>query len=380
MITVKEVRTRKEQKDFLNFPSTLYADNPCFVPPLYGDEIKMFKKGFVYADTCEAVFFNAYENKKIVGRIQGIVQRASNDIRNEKRARFTRFDCLDDQKIADALFGALENWARAKGMDTVCGPLGYSDLEREGLLIDGFDELSTFEEQYNAPYYAALIEKCGYAKEVDWFESKIYPPENDDGTIEKMAQFVLKRYDLHMGPAKNTRDFIRRYADGFFALLDEGYKDLYGTVPFTDAMKKMMISNFKLIIDVKHVAVILDKNDRVVCLGLCFPSIARAVQKSKGHLTPAAICRILYAVKHPKIIDLGLIAVAPEYMNRGVASVISAELLKMLREDGVEYAETNLNLENNYAILNQWKRFKAVRHKVRRAYVKKIEDNGGTAK
>lgn len=370
MLTVKEVKTRKERRAFLNFALDLYKDNPYFVPPLYGDEKKMFKKGFVYADTCKSAFFNAYEDGKIVGRIQGILQRASNEKTGEKRVRFTRFDCIDRQDVASALFSALEAWAAENGMDTVCGPLGYSDLEREGLLIEGFEELSTFEEQYNAPYYARLIENCGYGKEVDWFESKIYLPENDDGMLEKTAQFVLRRYDLHMGPAKNAADFIDRYADEFFVLLDEGYKDLYGTVPFTEGMKKMMISNFKLIIDVKHVAVILDKQERVVCLGLCFPSIARAVQKSGGRLTPAAIVRILRAIRRPRIIDLGLIAVAPEYMNKGVAAVISAELMKMLREDGVEYAETNLNLETNHAILNQWKRFRSVRHKVRRAYVK----------
>ena len=150
------------------------------------------------------------------------------------------------------------------------------------------------------------------------------------------------------------------------------YDGLYGTVPFTEGMKKMMMDNFKLIIDLRHIAVILDENEKIVCLGLCFPSIAKAVQKSFGHLTPAGISRILRSIKHPKVLELGLIAVAPEYINRGITSVLSAEVLKMLREDGVEYAETNLNLESNVAIRNQWKRFKAVQHKRRRAYIKKL--------
>lgn len=372
MTEIREIKTKKEQKDFLNFANKLYKGNPFYVPPLYGDEKKMFRPDFVYADTCETVFFGAYRDKKMIGRIQGILQKASNEKNGERRVRFTRFDCTNDREAAEMLFKALENWARGKGMDTVCGPLGYSDLEREGLLIDGFDELSTFEEQYNAPYYAGLIEGLGYEKEVDWFESKIYPPEEDDNTIFKMADFVMKRYDLHFGQARNTNDFLKKYADQFFDLLDEGYKDLYGTVPFTDSMKRMMIDNFKLIIDLKHVTVLLDRDEKVVCLGLCFPSIAKAVQKSGGRLTPAALVRLLCAIKRPKIIDLGLIAVRPDYMNRGVASVISAELLKMLKEGSVEYAETNLNLENNYAILNQWKRFRSVRHKTRRSYVKKL--------
>lgn len=372
MILVREVKTMKMRREFLNFPLKLYRDNPYFVPPLYADEKKIFSNNYVYSDTCYSVFFNAYDGKKIVGRIQGIIQKASNEKTGEKRCRFTRFDAIDSAEVAEALFSALEKWARDMGMDTVCGPLGYSDLEREGLLIEGFDKLSTFEEQYNAEYYQKLIENLGYGKEVDWTESMVRAPKDDDGSLQKMADYVMERFKLHFGQAKNVNDYIRKYADGLFELLDEGYKDLYGTVPFTDGMKKMMISNFRMIIDLDHVAVILDENDRVICMGLCFPSIAQAVQKSGGHLTPGALVRLLRAIKKPRIIDLGLIAVAPEYVNRGISAVIAAELMRMLKEDGVEYAETNLNLEDNYAIQNLWKRFDATRHKKRRSYVKKL--------
>ena len=376
MIEVIEAKTKKQQKEFLEFPLEMYKDNPYFVPPLYSDEKKIFRKDFVYNDTCEAVYYNAYRDGVMVGRISGILQKAANEKNNEKRVRFTRFDSIDDQSVADALFAAVEKWALEKDMDTVCGPLGFSDLEREGLLVEGFDQLSTFEEQYNADYYGRLIENCGYNKEVDWLESKIYHPDKVDEGFEKTTQFIMKRYNLHFGEAKNTRDFINKYGDDFFKLLDVAYENIYGTVPFTPGMKKMMIDNFMLIIDLKHVAVILDENDRLVCLGICFPSIAKAVQKSRGHLTPAAIVRLLKAIKKPHIIDLGLIAVDPEYANRGIGSCISAGLMRMLREDGVEYAETNLNLENNHAILNQWKRFKAIQHKRRRSYVKVLTEAG----
>lgn len=372
MITVREVKTKKQQREFLNFPLELYKDNPCFVPPLYGDEKKIFSKNYVYNDMCDAVYYNAYRGDEMVGRISGIIQKASNRIRDEKRVRFTRFDSIDNQEVANALFKAVEEWAIAKGMDTACGPLGFSDLEREGLLIDGFDQLSTFEEQYNADYYPRLIENCGYTKEVDWTESKLSVPDDEDGSLEKMAAYIMERYELHIGEAKNVNDFLKKYADPFFELLDVAYKDIYGTVPFTDGMKKMMISNFKLIIDLKHVAVILDKDNKLVCLGLCFPSLAEAIRPSKGHLTPLALIRLLRAIKHPRILDLGLVGVSPEYANRGVSTIVSAGLMKMLKEDGVEYAETNLNLENNFAIQNQWKRFKEVKHKRRRSYVKTL--------
>ncbi|MBQ7063364.1 MAG: N-acetyltransferase [Firmicutes bacterium] len=379
MIEIREALTGREQRAFLNFPLKMYRDNPYFVPPLYSDEKKIFRHDYVYYDTCEAVYYNAYRDGVQVGRISGILQKASNEKTGEKRVRFTRFDSINDQEVASALFKAVEDWALQKGMDTVCGPLGFSDLEREGLLIEGFDQLATFEEQYNADYYGALIEACGYGKEVDWVESQIYPPEKNDGKLERMSEILMKRYNLHMGPAKNINDFIKRYGKGFFELLDVGYKDIYGTVPFTDGMRKMMISNFRLIVDIKHVAVILNEKDEIVCLGICFPSIARAVQPSGGRLTPAALIRLLKAIKKPEILDLGLICVNPAYLNTGISAIISAGLLRMLQEDGIKYAETNLNLENNYAILNQWKRFKAVQHKRRRSYVKKLTNTEETA-
>ncbi len=374
MIEVREVKTRKEKKEFLDFPLRLYKGNPYFVPPLYGDEKKIFRKDYVYYDTCEAVYYNAYKNGKIAGRISGILQKSSNERRNEKRIRFTRFDSINDKKVAKALFDAVEEWGRSKGMDTICGPLGFSDLEREGLLVEGFDELSTFEEQYNYDYYESLIQACGYEKEVEWVESKIYAPDEGDDSLARMSELIKKRYKLRIAPADSVDDFIEKYADSFFDLLDRAYYDIYGTVPFTDGMKKMLISNFKLVIDLNHAGVIVDENDNLVALGLCFPSMSKAVQKSYGHLTPMALARLLKAIKHPKILDLGLIAVAPEYQNKGVNAIIGAELARMLREDGIEYAETNLNLVDNHSIRNQWKRFNAVQHKRRRAYLKKIAE------
>ena len=233
MINIIEVKNRKDRKEFLNFPLRMYKDNPNFVPPLYADEKKMFTKKFAYNDTCESAFFLAEKDGKTVGRISAIIQKAANEKNNEKRVRFTRFDCIDNEEVAKALFGAIEEYAAKNGMDTICGPLGYSDLEREGLLIEGFDELSTFEEQYNAEYYGRLIEACGYKKEVDWVESKIFLPEEKDiENIKKMSAFVKNRYGLRLPKCKNIKEFIDKYADGFFDLLDDAYKDLYGTVPY----------------------------------------------------------------------------------------------------------------------------------------------------
>ena len=370
MVAIKEVQSRKDKRTFLNFPIRLYRGNDCFVPPLYGDERKLFRKNYHYYDTSEAVYYLAYRGKTVVGRISGILQKASNKKWAQKRVRFTRFDCIDDREVAAALFGAVEDWARSKGMEEVVGPLGFSDLEREGLLIEGFDELSTFEEQYNAPYYQALIEGLGYEKEVDWVEHKLYLPETVDPRIHEMREKLLVRYGLHMSAAKNADEFIRLYKDAFFELLDTTYSDIYGTVPFTEKMKDELVRSFRLIIDIRFVTMILDKDEKPVCFGLCFPSIARAVQKSGGKLTPAAIMRVLKAVKDPEIIDLALIGVLPAY--RGASIILIDELTRMLREGNVKYCETNLNLEDNHAILNLWKNFGNVLHKRRRCYLKKL--------
>lgn len=373
MITVQEVTTSSQRKDFLNFPLKMYKDNPCFVPPFYLDEKKIFREDYVYYDTCKAVYYNAYDNGKMVGRISGIIQGASNKKTGENRARFTRFDSIDDPDVAKALFDAVEKWASQNGMNIVCGPLGFSDLEREGLLIDGFNEVSTFEEQYNAPYYQKLIEDLGYLKEVDWTESKIYAPDELDPDLDRISEYVRKRYNLRFATARNTKEFLKRYAEGMFDLLDKSYEPIYGVVPLTDGMKKLMLDNFRLIIDLRYVAAIVDENDKVVCFGICFPSLSKAMQKSSGHLTPGTLIKVLNAVNHPEIIDFGLIGVDPVYLNKGVSTIIISALIHALKDSRIKYAETNLNLEENYAIQNLWHRFKEVKHKRRRSYVKFLE-------
>lgn len=374
MIEVREVSTRAQKKEFLEFPNKLYKGNPYYVPPLYLDERKIFRKDYVYHDTCEDIYFNAYRDGVMAGRISGILQHSSNDKWGQKRVRFTRFDVIEDFEVAKALFEAVESWAKSKGMEEVVGPLGFSDLEREGLLIEGFDQMSTFEEAYNYEYYGKFIERLGYAKEVDWTESQIRYPKDPESVEEmkKMAAFVLKRYNLHIGEAKSGRDFLKKYADGFFDILDRSYDKVYGTVPFSDGMKKLLIDNFNLIIDEKHAIVILDEHDRVIALGICFPCIAKAMRTAGGRLTPLALIRILKAVRRPEVIDLGLIGVDPEWLNRGVSVIIANELARMLAMPGLKYADTNLNLEDNVAILNLWKRFDEKRNKRRRSYLKKI--------
>ena len=232
MITVKQVETRKEQKAFLDFPLDLYAGNPNFVPPLYMDEKKIFRPDYVYSDCCDFVCFLAYKDGAVAGRIMAIVQKAANEKNGEKRARFCRFDAIDDFEVSKALFETAEKWALEKGMDTVCGPLNFSDLEREGLLVEGFDQQATFEENYNAPYYGEHIERLGYEKDVDWVGFRLYGAESPEAMeeLEQLSDFIFRRYKLHLGPSKSGSDFLKRYADGIFELIDKSYEGLYGTV------------------------------------------------------------------------------------------------------------------------------------------------------
>jgi len=372
MTEIREVKTRREIKEFIDFPLKLYKGNSFFVPSLYADEKALFKKDTVYSEQAESVFFIAKKNGKTVGRIQGILQRVANEKWKQNRIRFTRFDCIDDQEVANELFRAIECWGKSKGTDEIVGPLGYSDLDKEGLLVEGFDQISTFEEQYNYPYYVKLIENCGFVKEVDWVEYKLYAPDETDERMERISDLMMKKYGLRLGVAKNAREFVKKWGDEFFEVLDITYEAIYQSVPFTPKMKKNLIDSFRFIINVDYATVILDKNDKIVGFGIAFPSIGKALQKSGGKLTPIAVLRTLRAIKKPEVVDLALIGVIPEYRSKAIATSIIGEMIKMLSKGGIKYAETNLNLETNTKIQNQWKAFKSVQHKRRRSYIKKI--------
>lgn len=375
MIEVKEVSTRKQQKQFLNFALDLYKGNPYFVPPLYADEKKMFGKDYVYNGSCHWTCFMAYKDGVPAGRIQCIIQKDANAKNGEKRCRFCRFDAIDDLEVSRALFEAAENWARSNGMDTVVGPLNFSDLEREGMLVDGFEEPVTFEESYNFPYYKEHVEALGYVKEIDWTASRLYGAESTEALeeLEELVNFIFRRYKLHYGTAKNGSQLLKKYADGIFDLIDKSYEGLYGTVPFTEGMRKLVLENFAMVINPKHTAVILDENDKIVCFGLSFPGLAPALVGTRGKYTPLTLIKLLYYIKNPNVLDLCLVGVDPEYLNRGVSGALSLAIMKMLRDNPrLKWADTNLNLEDNYAIQNQWRRFKREECKRYRAYVKTL--------
>jgi GNAT superfamily N-acetyltransferase len=373
-VDIIKVETKAHRREFVNFPLRLYKNNPYFVPPLYADEMAIFTDKNAYADTCESVFFLAERDGKTVGRIQGIIQNQYNELHGEKRIRFTRFDAIDDAEVAKALFAALEQYAKECGLDTVCGPLGYSDLEREGLLIEGFDKLSTFEEQYNYEYYASLIEACGYAKEIDWLEFSLKAPKQKNIMLARVAERALELSKLHIvdSDKMSKKEYIERYKDGVFECIDLCYRHLYGTVPFTEEMKKQIIDQFMLVINKRYLIVICDEQDKVVSFALCIPGFGEALQKSGGKLTPAALIKMLGVIRKPKVVDLALVAILPEYQSAGVNAVMLNKMTEYLESGEIDHFETNLNLETNVQVMAQWKYFDSEQHKRRRSYIKKL--------
>ena len=373
MIIVKEVQTKKQQKQFIDFPLNLYKGNQYFVPALYADEKAIFKKNYHYYKTSKAVYFLAYKDEKVVGRISAILQRSSNEKWNQKRVRFTRFDCIDDQEVANALFDAAVDFAKKENMEEIVGPLGFSDLEREGLLIEGFDYLSTFEEQYNYPYYQKLIENYGFEKEVDWLEHRLFYSDANYEKLEKVSQMLLDRFHLKFVKVKSVRWFIKKYIKQFFEIIDTTYDKIYGTVPITPEIQKSLISSFKMVVTPKHIVAIVDENDKIVAFALTFPAIGKDLQKSGGRITIPTLFKLLKTIHSLEYVDLGLVGVIPEYEMKGVASAIFAMCLRYLKNGTTKYYETNLNLEDNHHIINQWhQNFEYIQHKRRRCYVKKI--------
>ena len=375
MVEVIEVKSRSDRREFVELPLRMYKDCPYFVPELYGDVMKLLKDGGK-TDIADSAFFIAKKDGVTVGRIQAILHRQYNELKGERRVRFTRFDSVNDTEVSRALFGAVESWARERGMTELCGPLGYSDLDREGLLIEGFDENSTYEEEYSYDYYPALVEDYGFAKEIDWLEFVLTAPEKPNPMLKRVADRALEMNKLHIADTNMPKPkYLAKYQESFFDTLDVCYAKLYGTMPITEAERRELISQFNMIINVEYTVFICDGDEKVVAFGLCFPSIGDALKKSGGRLTIPAIIRLLRAAKNPETLDLGLVAVRPEYQNSGVNAVILNGLIEMLSNGKIKSCETNLNLETNTQVMAQWKHLTSRQHKRRRAYLKNITES-----
>lgn len=373
-VLVREVNGKKELKKFVKFNIDLYKDNPYQVPGLIEEEMVTLdhKKNPAF-DVCDAVYFLAYKEGKIVGRIAGMINRRSNETWNQKYARFGFVDFIDDDEVVDALFEAVEKWARRQGMEALQGPMGFTDLDHEGMLIEGFDQLGTMATIYNYPYYPKHMERLGYAKDQDWHEFKIYIPDGIPEKHQRIGEIVKKKYGLKIMKFKRAKD-IMPYAQKVFETLNASYAPLYGFAQLTQRQIDYYINMYIPMLRLDLVTLIVrEEDDAVVGFGISLPSLSKALQKARGHMFPFGWIHLLKALKtKPKVIDLYLTGVLPEYQNKGVNALLFNDLIPVYKSVGAEYAESNPELESNNAVQAQWDYFKREHHKTRRAYIKKL--------
>lgn len=375
-VVIREVIGKKELKKFVRFNIDLYKDNPYHVPGLIEEEmVTLDKKKNPAFEVCDAIYFLAYREGQIVGRIAGIINRRSNETWNQKYARFGFLDFIDDEEVVNALFEAVENWARRQGMQSIQGPMGFTDLDHEGMLIEGFDQLGTMATIYNYPYYPKHMERLGYTKDQDWHEFKIYIPEGIPEKHQRIGEIVKKKYGLKVMKFTRTKD-IMPYAQRVFETLNASYAPLYGFAQLTQKQIDYYINMYIPMLRLDLVTLIVrEEDDAVVGFGISLPSLTKALQKAKGRMFPFGWIHLLKALKtKPKVVDLYLTGVLPEYQNKGVNALLFNDLIPVYKSAGTEYAESNPELESNNAVQAQWDYFKREHHKTRRAYIKKLNN------
>lgn len=376
-ITVREVRTKRDRRRFVSFPNELYRDDPHYVPPMYADELADMdprkNPAFSYA---EAKYFLAFMGKRIVGRIGAIYSTRANERWGTRRMRFTQVDFIDDIRVSRALFAAVEAFAAQKACTEVHGPLGFTDLDREGMLVEGFEEKSLFFTYYNAPYYKEHLERLGYGKDVDWIELNVSRTEQNTKTAELLAKLsarALKRHGLHVVRVRNNRAFAP-YIERAFALVNRAYAPLYGVVPLDEVQIRRYAKKFVPMIDPDLACLVENEEGELIAFGASVRSLSDAFRKTGGRLFPFGWIPVLRALKHGSEINLLLIAVDPAYQGAGVNAVIINHILENAWRVGVMCAETGPQLEENGKVIDQWKIFPSRQHKRRRCFIKSLEN------
>lgn len=371
-IEIREIKTRRDLKKFIRFPHSIYKGNACWVPGLDFDEMNTLLKDKNPAfEVCEARCWLAYKDGKIAGRIAGILNRPYIEKWKNRYIRFGWIEFIDDEEVSKALLQTVENWAKEAGMTAVHGPLGFTDMDREGMLVEGFDRLGTMVTNYNHPYYPVHLEKYGYKKDVDWVEFESSAPTEIPKKIEEIAANVEEKLNLHTLKIKKAKELLP-YAPRIFEVLDVAYSGLYGVVPLTKKQVEAYTKQYFGFIRPDFVSVVVDENDRVVGFGITMPSLSKALQKARGKLFPFGFIHLLHALKKNDMADLYLIGLLPEYQGKGVNALILSEIGKSFIRNGIVHVETNPELEQNVKVQAQWKFFDMHQHKRRRVFIKHI--------
>ena len=374
-IIIKKVSSKKELKTFIRFNYELYKGNPYSVPDLYDDMLNTFssKKNAAF-EFCEAEYFLAYKDNKVVGRVAAIINNRANQTWDKKEVRFGWIDVIDDEEVSSALLKAVEDWGKQKGMDTITGPLGFTDMDAEGMLIEGFDQLGTMATIYNYPYYPQHMEKLGFEKDADWVEFKLYVPDQLPEKFVRISEIILQKYKLKI--KKLTRKEIKEkhYGQKIFDLINEAYAPLYGFSKMTQGQIDQYVNTYLPLLDLRMVSIVETEDGELVAAGISMASLSKALQKAKGRILPFGWFYLLKAlfIKRPKVLDLLLVGVKPEYQSKGVNALLFYDLVPTFKKMGFVYGESNPELEENKKVQAQWSAFESVQHKRRRAFKKAI--------
>ncbi|MBR4119324.1 MAG: N-acetyltransferase [Bacteroidales bacterium] len=373
-IDIKIISSTWDYIKYTNFKNKLYKDSKYAVPPLLMDELTTFnrKKNPAF-DFCDAVSIMAYRDGKAVGRATGIINHAVNKRTGKKCARFGWIDFIDDKEVSIALTEWIENWAIHKGMNEIEGPLGFTDMDPEGCLVEGFDQLGTMATIYNYPYYATHFEELGYEKEQDWVEFKINIPDDLPEKHYRIAKIVKEKFGIRLAECKNIKELADKYGQALFELINVAYDELFGYSPLTPRQIEHYIKMYLPMVHKNGIAVVLNEQDEVVGIGITVPSLSKALQKSRGRIFPFGWYHLLKAFKKGNdIVDFLLIAVRPDYQSKGVNALFFERIFPYFKEQGFKMVESNPELDNNTKIHNQWAMFDTIQHKRRRAFHKKL--------
>ena len=376
MVEIREIQpTKRNLLKFVHFPiDDLYRDSEYFVPPLVTDELNTLRPDKNPAfDFCEAVYYLAYRDGKIVGRVAGIINHVCNERSGKKEARFSYIDFIDDAEVVDALIDAVTKWGKSKGMEHLTGPLSFTDMDPEGMLVEGFDRVGTSGGIYNYPYYPKHMERLGFVKDADWIEMLITIPKDIPEKMQRISDLVSQRYNLETIKYTDRKKLVADYGDAIFKLINVAYDDIFGYSPLSDKQIKHYIKMYLPFLPLNDLAMAVEKESReLIAVGISIPSMARALIKNRGRLFPMGWKPLLQAFKRNDVVDLMLIAVKPEYQNKGVNSLLFTDLIPCFNENGYKVAESNRELELNSKVLKQWEYFETDQHKRRRAFTKEI--------
>ena len=372
MVELLDVASQADLKRFVAFPERLYGHHPCYVPKLVREELHTLRNDVNPAfEYCEARYWLAMQDGVPAGRIAGIISHRYIETWKRRRIRFGWIDFVDDPAVSAALLGAVEEWGRSRGLDEIHGPLGFCDFDRQGMLVEGFDELDGMTTTYNFPYYPAHVERLGYEKDADWLEYLITVPAAIPERVSRVARAALERSRLRVLHTTRRSD-LRPYVAEVFALINDAYKGLYSVVPLSAAQVQFYTKAFFGFVDHDYVKLVLDEDGRVAAFGLSMPSLSRALQKNRGRLFPLGFIQVLRALRRNDRLDLLLTAVRPDLQNRGLGAVLMLETWKTAATRGIRLAEAVPQLEGNTKIRAQWENFESRQHKRRRCYVKAL--------